>query len=51
MNINNYFKQLRSIKQKQIITEHLLSNIINNVLNDSIPKGLEIKIMQQTPGK
>ncbi|CAC5424388.1 unnamed protein product [Mytilus coruscus] len=50
MNTTDYFKQLRAIKQKQIRTEHHLSNLIHYEYNESIPNGLQIKIKPKAPG-
>ena len=46
----DYFKQPRTIKQKQVKTNHHLSNFTQYLEHDVIPSGLHIKLLPQTPG-
>jgi hypothetical protein len=50
MNCDEYFKQLRIIKQKQVKTSHHLSNFTQYLEHDVIPSGLHIKLLPPTPG-
>lgn len=50
MSYEEYFKHLRVLKQKQVKTQHHLSNINNYIVRGVIPKGLQIKLLPQTPG-
>lgn len=49
-NYDSFFKELRSIKQKQIRTEHHVSNLCSYMYNNKVPQGLQIKLTPQTPG-
>jgi hypothetical protein len=50
MNCDEYFKQVGTIKQKQVKTIHHLSNFTQYLEHDVIPSGLHIKLLPQTPG-
>ena len=50
MTYTEYFKKLRSIKEKEIKTEHHVSNLENYIDSEIIPKGLQIKLTPHRPG-
>ena len=50
MNCDEYFKQLRTVKQKQVKIIHHLSNFTRYLEHDVIPSGLPIKLLPQIPG-
>jgi hypothetical protein len=50
MNCDEYFKQLRIIKQKQVKTSHHLSSFTQYLEHDFSPSGLHIKLLPPTPG-
>ena len=49
-NFDSFFKELRSLKQKQIRTDHHVSNFCSYMSNKIVPQGLQIKLTPQTPG-
>ena len=50
MNCDEYFKQLRIIKQEQVKISHHLSKFTQYLKHDVIPNGLHINLLPQTPG-
>ncbi|CAC5373362.1 unnamed protein product [Mytilus coruscus] len=50
MENKTYFNKLRSLTKKKIQLEHHASNLKSYTDNNTIPKGLNIKLTPQTPG-
>jgi hypothetical protein len=47
MNCDEYFKQLRTVKEKQVKIIHHLSNFTQYLEHNVIPSGLPIKLLPQ----
>ncbi|CAC5424466.1 unnamed protein product [Mytilus coruscus] len=50
MENKTYFNKLRSLTKKTIQLEHHASNLKSYIDNNTVPKGLNIKLTPQTPG-
>ncbi|CAC5399807.1 unnamed protein product [Mytilus coruscus] len=50
MENKTYFNKLRSLTKKKIQLEHHASNLKSYIDNNTIPKGLNVKLTPQTPG-